>query len=246
MDYGYSNKAIHELPEATLRAILASYTPSTDRNGIELVPARFRYIHTENFGSFDTHHIRPQKGSYIIREVEKAVGQTGGHVFEMGPQYQLNVRFPTPSYWVSGGINSEQVVPIALGIFMDYERRWENWQGTFPTGWSSYFVEDLPSDYLGFYMAATGKTLGQTVLQLGPQEWNNSGPSRFGVGVCDIGCFLPNPSAALPTSVLCPVLSRNYDFTPYVNGQNVPWPQGLQLPPPISSSPTTWQYVGSR
>jgi hypothetical protein len=46
---------------------------------------------------------------------------------------------------------------VALGILLDYERRWENLQGRSITqAGSSYSPEDLPSDYLGFYSAISG------------------------------------------------------------------------------------------
>ena len=194
-----------------------------------------RYIKTQKYGWFDKQHIVPDKGRYIIDEVEKAIGQPCGHSFSM--LLQTANRFPQrgsaeflASYWVSGNVVPAQVKSVALGIYMDYEMRWESFQGEVQIPLSNFSNEDLPSDYLGFFMATRGmeknyENLLQVFRYLAPIEVS-----------CD-------------TPILCSphLLPRNREFRPLVRigGQwvNNNWPPELLLPRPDSSG--LWRFEAS-
>jgi RHS repeat-associated protein len=209
-----------------------------------------RYIHTRDYGSFDQSHINPAAGMDIINHVIGALGRPCGHTFEVsrfqdsiwqkiykgGNQRGIPIPETLPQglgtggsfqveYWVSGDIIPAQVNRIALGIYMDLERRWENFQGTmFFSSYSHYAVEDLPSDYLGFYMATRG-------LQKTPEN------------LLDVFKHL---APVLRTCSSCTPnrIEENHEFRPRVRHKgtwmNIDWPPQLQLPTPIGSSSGLW------
>jgi hypothetical protein len=81
---------------------------------------------------------------------------------------------------------------------------------------TSFAVEDLPSDYLGFVMAARHLSPAQTFAYLGAVTGSNTQPTRA---------------------------VRNYAFSPLVNGVQVPWPRELAITP-IGSETGAWRFVG--
>jgi RHS repeat-associated protein len=120
-------------------------------------------------------------------------------------------------YHVQAELTPDQRTGTALGILMDSSYLFETFQALPPSSHSSFSGEDLSSDYLGFYAATTGQSLGQLLTVLGPPK---------------------AASANMP---------KNHQFTPLVQdsaGQwrNSLWPAPLSITP-INSAGGMWQRV---
>jgi hypothetical protein len=202
-------------------------------------PVRPQYAFSEDFGWFDMSHMHPEAARALIEEVFSAIGTEGIQISRSRPLvHPALMRFQV-SYWVSGDISGDQVVGVALGIYMDLERRWENWQGEVLMGNSSFAIEDLPSDYLGFYAGAHNMSSEYALQQLGPMSWSDTGP--------------PDPNLIMPMILPMPwevrmVENLNTEFQPKVEVDagvfaNIPWPEEMQMSP-ISADSGLWQYQG--
>ena len=105
----------------------------------------------DGYGYFDMGHIRRGFNSALslIDQIREAMVNGGGPVVLNSYEY-------IKEYWVSGDITEDQIIGIALGIYMDFETGYETYQGTQSIiPWkgkalSSFTTEDLPSDYFGF------------------------------------------------------------------------------------------------
>ncbi|MCL6432394.1 MAG: hypothetical protein K6V36_16290, partial [Anaerolineae bacterium] len=164
-------------------------------------------------------------GYRIIRvEQETSFGFGFAAVYETGEAY-----------------DPAQIDAVALGIFEDYSKRFEVWQGRFLGGVqermkaSSFANEDLPSDYLGFYSVATNSDLNHILRHLG----GYSIESRR----------LPKPHTALGPLQVGDMRGKNYEFSPRVRTEggweNVPWPEALRLPPGMPPDRGVWWCRGS-
>ena len=204
------------------------------------------YYHTENYGSYDSKHITPGKSDFIMQNVQTAIGLPAGHMFPIAGNFEhAKIGNYQVWYWVSGEVKPEQVHGIALAIQMDYERRWEFMQNRIPyLGTNSSFAsEDLPSDYLGFYLATQGfdsansRSLAVAFAQLGGYTHNDHASPLFGdLHNWDEGVTLygtPTPDDPMFG------LLRNYYFLP-MNGSC--WPENMQINP-IHSTSGLWKFV---
>lgn len=126
------------------------------------------------------------------------------------------------TYQISSDAKPEDTLGIAFGIYMDWGHRFEEWEGSSVLGLlsdSSFAIEDLPSHYLGFFMAATGLSRAQAFALLGGVEGTKEEPTR------DI---------------------ENHTYNPWVDDKSVPWPTLMTslMPTPIESGANTWEFVG--
>lgn len=73
-----------------------------------------------------------------------------------------SIKVGTGGYWaVRKGLSQDEKQRIAYYIFRSTSLDFEDLQGTFPFSWmsdSSYSLEDLPSNVVGFYAAYNGKS----------------------------------------------------------------------------------------
>ena len=64
---------------------------------------------------------------------------------------------PEQSFFVARSLNRQEQESVALGIFLYMTYKFEDFQGSFPgTGHSSYSIEDVVSNVLGFYNIVRG------------------------------------------------------------------------------------------
>jgi RHS repeat-associated protein len=124
-----------------------------------------QYMYTR-YGWIDFSHVGVGSPSGLIQSVAAKSAVGGGELtYRSGICGEWNgislyLQFEA-TYRVEGELLGDQIVPVALGIFEDFSDRFESWQATF---WplprlvkSSFAIEDYPSNFVGFYMAATGQ-----------------------------------------------------------------------------------------
>jgi len=186
-----------------------------------------RYLYSEKYGWFDTHHLNTGRPGNVIAEVRRGI-VGGGEEFDI-PQ-DVGGRVPVlgkvrmwyiGTYRISSDASAQKAIRIALGIYRDWSRRFEAWEGSFPFGTgnnTSYAIEDLPSHWVGFFAKAKGISTAEVFMNLGGVEGTNEEPPRN---------------------------IRNKTFNPWVDGESVSWPDPLTITP-IGSGPSTWEFVGGR
>jgi hypothetical protein len=200
-----------------------------------------RYLYNERYGWFDTTHFDAGNPAKVIADVEAAVS-SGGGIISISQSVRGGITGYTGHYLVSGDVAPEQINGVSLGIYMDWSIRFEAWQGRLPRGlvgpFTSFAIEDLPTQYIGFIEDATG--LQRSVL---------------------FACFLGEVKAAEAPPHLWPVTEphtvsngpvlprikrlTNETFQPMILTQNdwetVSWPEPLRRNP-IPSNYSTWLF----
>ena len=198
------------------------------------------YLYSKRYGWFDRTHFNTGEPGQLLADVQAAVEQGGGRVvIQQG--VRDNLTGYSAVYTITGPLTEADTLPVALGIYTDWSIRFEAWQADPPQGLfgplTPFAVEDLPSQYLGFYAATHELSIGSLfACYLGPVIADEEGPPDF--------------VAADATSEIDGVLGltrlQNHTFTPRVETeigwQYVQWPEPLQM----ESSPSgshTWQFV---
>ncbi|GIK57024.1 MAG: hypothetical protein HND44_21215 [Chloroflexi bacterium] len=249
-----SARDAHHAPAAGSRAVRSQTyfidCPADNSQELRLVSPLpdARYLYTESYGWFDTSHFAAGHPAQVLADVEMAA-QNGGGIIAISQAVCDGLTGYSAYYLVSGDVRSEDVVGVALGIYMDWSIRFEAWQGRAPRNlvgpFTPFSIEDLPTQYVGFVDATTELKLEALfACYLGAVEAADSPPHL-------------RQAEALPDEVI--VLPRvvrltNEEFQPLVltedGWQSVRWPGPLRLAPAPSSahlwlfeSEETW-YLG--
>ena len=92
------------------------------------------------------------------------------------------------NFAVAAGLKAEDVAGVVLGIYMRFQSEYENAQAQLGIagGWSSNSFEDLPSDFVSFYMSIKDASLEQALYDLG----GVTGVSEFNIGPITVGGFV--------------------------------------------------------
>ncbi len=198
------------------------------------------YLFSERFGWFDASHFNTGQPGKVLQDVETAVANGGG-VITIQQGVRENVTGYTAAYRLSGRLRKADVVPVALGIYLDWSMRFEAWEAGLPRGlvapFTPFAVEDLPSQYLGFVAHAKKISL-ETLFAcyIGSVSALDEGPPDL---------LLSDDAPGVEGQVGV-VRLQNKTFTPMVptqtGWQRVNWPKPLHMQA-ISSSPTTWQFL---
>ena len=121
-----------------------------------------RYYFNPNYGWFDRSHFNTGDPGRLIADVHKTV-QAGGGVVTLEQDVHDGVAGYSGSYYVSPEVTRANEMGVALGIYRDWSVRFEGWQSELPQTLvgmlSPYAVEDLPSQYVGFFAKANGLTV---------------------------------------------------------------------------------------
>lgn len=200
-----------------------------------------RYLYNENYGWFDETHFDTGNPGQVIADVEAAAAGGGG-IITISQSVREGITGYTAHYLVSGDVSPEETMEVALGIYMDWSIRFEQWQGSLPRNlvgpFTPFAIEDLPTQYIGFVEDATGLQrsaifacfLGQVkTADAPPHLWLVDEPNTPTDGV-----HLPHVERL-----------TNETFQPLIltdNGwEHVSWPAPLRLNP-LPSSQTTWVF----
>jgi hypothetical protein len=199
-----------------------------------------RYLYSSTYGWFDTSHLDTGNPSQLIANVT-AASVRGGDTIAIHQAVREGITGYSGRYWVAGDLSPEQINGVAFGIYLDWSVRFEMWQGQLPRSavgpLTSFAIEDLPTQYVGFYAAAHDldpKMIFTCVL--GGVRGMDDGPPHltFFDGYDD-----PN-SVALDQLRL-----TNTKFVPLVltkqGWHNVPWPEEMRMVP-IKSSTGLWRF----
>jgi hypothetical protein len=200
-----------------------------------------RYIYNDQYGWFDKTHVGTGNPSEVISGVKTAVAADGG-IISISQPIRDGITGYTGNYLVSGDIAPGEVLGVALGIYMDWSIRFEAWQGTLPRSLvgplTPFAIEDLPTQYLGFYESATNMELAAIfACYLGQTEATEAPPH---IWISNKSSGHPNEQNQLHIERL-----TNRTFSPLVltkeGWQHVDWPEPLRLYP-VPSSNSTWIF----
>lgn len=200
-----------------------------------------RYFYNGQYGWFDQTHFDAGNPAQIIADVATAVSADGG-IISISQSVREGLTGYTGHYLVSSDITSEETIGVALGIYMDWSVRFEAWQGSLPRNLAGPFtpfsIEDLPTQYIGFFEDATGMKREEVfACYLGQLETADAPPHLW---VSEV----PGTPADGPD---LPEVERltNHTFRPLIltetGWQPVNWPAPLRLNP-IPTSSTTWLF----
>lgn len=206
------------------------------------------YYCTRNFGCFDTAHVYGGWGDARDLLTRLRGGDTN---ITTAPRSYGGVFLYQHSYVVPENLTEQHYPGYTIGILMDHEEGWETLQAwSDPVFRSSYSREDLPSDYLGWYIA----------LEMGAETREQFISAFEDVLTCELGGAHRVSSLDKTENVLwcadgmgctlTPMTIRNYEFRPLVQNQegqwyNVDWPDAVTMTP-VRSSDSTWQKTGTR
>jgi RHS repeat-associated protein len=189
----------------------------------ETLPNR-RILHTKFGGYIDQEHAGRTS---ILERVRAAAKQKGGGVVIMDGI--LAGEYFRVGYMVSEGLSHGETIGVALGILIDYERKWENRQGELGVRqpMSSYSLEDLPSEYLGFVQEVTGLSLEDVV---------NHGLGGYDSTFSEIEWVIHRLALGAP---------KNFETRPLDpwSGTHRDWPKPFQLVAPIESTSGMWRVL---
>ncbi len=200
-----------------------------------------RYFYSDTYGWFDETHFDAGNPAQVIADVE-AAATAGGGIISISQSVRDGITGYTAQYLISGDVQPSQVMDVALGIYMDWSIRFEEWQGSLPRNlvgpFTPFAIEDLPTQYIGFMEDAT--QLRREVIftcYLGPVETAETPPHLW---------VSTEPGTPADGPEL-PEIERltNKSFNPLVltedGWEHVAWPPELRRTP-LPSSNTTWLF----
>jgi hypothetical protein len=200
-----------------------------------------RYVYNEKYGWFDESHFKTGNPAQVIADVETAAANGGG-IITISQPIREGITGYTAYYLISGDVAPEVTIEVALGIYMDWSVRFEQWQGSLPRSlvgpFTPFAIEDLPTQYIGFIEEAIGiERSALFACFLGPAKTANAPPHLW---------LREEPSTSVD-SVGLPEVQRltNRTFQPLVltadGWEHISWPAPLRLNP-LPSSQTTWIF----
>jgi RHS repeat-associated protein len=205
-------------------------------------------LSVEGLGYFDSGHIARgwRSAKWFVEQIRAAIYHDEIETKSMlhhnygGMLLPLERATSGDSYWVdyavSARITDNQINGAAYGMYIDFERGYEEYQSSkiFPLSLSGFAPADLPSDHLGFWAYINGYKRDEipTLLQcLGKVNvlWPLSSVVVDSYGIAENHEFLP-------------MIKERFHFgtQTYTKTRNIPWPAFLTIQP-IPSGPNTWQ-----
>ena len=199
-----------------------------------------KYLYNKTYGWFDTTHFATGNPRQIIADVGTAVANGGG-VITITQGLHNGITGYTGHYQVSGQVSEQQIIDVAFGIYTDWSWRFENWEGDFPrvllSPYTRFAIEDLPSQYIGFFAAAHDLTYQQVfACYLGGVKVVHDEPPHI---VIDNNPIDPD---------LLPEVRRleNETFEPLVETesgwQHRPWSMMMRITA-VPDSAQTWHFL---
>ena len=158
--------AVLHHPKKTKRYINRSF--GTANYWYEKRGAAQGLINIPDLGLFDVKHIHRgyQSAAYLINSLTR-LEQIGGGT--LAASSNSDVKFEV-NYAISRKLSGDAIVGAAFAIFMDFERKYETFQGSGAKGitsmLSSFAPDDTASDILGFSMYTQGYDINQLPIHL--------------------------------------------------------------------------------
>ncbi|MBK8987259.1 MAG: hypothetical protein IPM39_14470 [Chloroflexi bacterium] len=199
-----------------------------------------KYVYNSTYGWFDTTHFATGSPHQLLADVQTAVAQGGG-VITITQGLHDNFTGYTAQYHVAGSVAENEIIGVALGIYGDWSWRFEDWQGSLPRSlvnpMTPFAIEDLPSQYVGFFAAVRNLTHKQVfACYLGGVKAAQEEPPHLVIATD------PTDPNALPGVQRL----TNESFEPLVETedgwQHRPWPAAMRLTA-VPGGPTTWLFL---
>lgn len=205
-----------------------------------------RYYYNPYYGWFDRSHFRTGDPGKVIADVQEAVRAGGGSI-TIEQQVQGGIAGYSGSYYVSPEVTPTEELGVALGIYQDWSVRFEGWQAELPQTLvgmlSPYAVEDLPSQYLGFFARANGLTVYEVfACYLVDTQETEETPPRFAMrrAVASTSDTLVNYPQRLTNEEMTPMIYRRG-----IGWVHTPWPPAMQMEI-IGADSGLWAQLGER
>lgn len=217
-----------ELVECDEREFVVSSQPNT------------HYLYSDRYGWFDVHHFFTGNPAKIIEDVQRVARRGGYVVIEQGVREGITGYRAT--YRIARDLPRSKVLGVALGIYQDWSRRFEQWEDQPPRAFfgplTSFAIEDLPSHYIGFFSVVHNVDPAYVLAcYLGGVKAVETAPPRL---------VYPEDMAGTSALDALPVQHlTNKTFTPMVWGpggwRNVPWPKSMRMQS-IGASSGLWHF----
>lgn len=233
-------REVHAAPVALSPALVRC-----DANGLRmtLLPRLpdSRYLYSKTYGWFDSKHFDTGNPAQVIADVEAAV-DSGGGIVSIREGVSKGITGYTAHYLVSSDVTEAEALGVALGIYMDWSVRFEAWQGRLPRSLvgplTSFSIEDLPTQYVGFFAAAAGLDRAEVfACYLGNVQATDTAPPHF--------LFVDRNDETDESMGPEFQYLTNTSFTPLVptetGWKNIRWPRRLSILP-IESTTGLWQF----
>ena len=205
-----------------------------------------RYYYNPRYGWFDRSHFRTGDPGNVIADVQEMVN-SGGGVITIEQEVQGGIAGYSGSYYVSPEVTPAEELRVALAIYEDWSVRFEGWQAELPQTLvgmlSPYAVEDLPSQYVGFFAQANGLTIYEVfACHLPDTRETEDTPPRFTMrrAVASTADTLVNYPQRLTNDEMAPMI-----FRPGIGWIHIPWPPAMHMEP-IGAESGLWAQVGDR
>ena len=178
------------------------------------------YYYSKKYGWFDSTHFKDHE---VLEKVRRAVAEGGGE-FSMEDRQVGDIALYI-DYYVSGDTEEDQVPGVALGVFMNFQADWEEWQGAhgIAASFTYYSIEDLPSNMLKFIASYRHTTTEELLTELNAYQTNDHPPDPGSVGKT---YFKPR--------------QLNLSIGKYIERD---WPAHWNLPTPIGQDSGLWHRV---
>ncbi|MEZ4681214.1 MAG: hypothetical protein R2932_44070 [Caldilineaceae bacterium] len=156
-------------PTEPLEKMILGGTPIFYRDGLiriqqiaNRVQPGYKYYLVDRFGLFDMMHIRHgrEQMEEVLREIRSGYVELS-FVTQKSLTTDMQIRI-TGFYRIQHNLSARQLKAAALGIAMDFERLIEEHQSP----GSSFSLEDLPSDYIGYFIALHPEWTAEELLTL--------------------------------------------------------------------------------
>lgn len=201
-----------------------------------------RYFYHPDYGWFDRTHFKAGNPGKVIADVRRAA-RAGGGVVLVRQMLHDGAAGYSATYMLGPGIERQNELAVALGIYQDWSYRFEGWQGRLPQRaaamLSSFAVEDLPSHYIGFFAEARQLEVHEVFACFMPETvQTEDSPPRFTTSqavAANTEAFLNHPQR-LTNEEMRPMI-RDKD-----GWHNAPWPPEMQLET-IDSSTGVWTFL---
>jgi RHS repeat-associated protein len=228
----------------------------TDPSGFEACKQGTRYCILNNGGYLDTLHFGTSKilAKQLLNTLQSKYGQPFA-TLTLRQSFAPSILGLPKVYYQTGYVTNfpveglgDKLNGVALGIFMDFQFRYEDTQLIDPRcftilGWfshcSAYSNEDIPSDYLGFISEAKDISFTRIVEILGGGEASENPPkgywgNQLGRALCVNG-FCGNFT---PFNDTCQLKIRQNGFFPVY--KHLPWTDPLLMLDPIGGGTYWW------
>ena len=129
----------------------------------------FDYCVTGSGVVIDWDHYSPQRVAQLLAMLKWIIALGGNSLSISGWLTPIGLVGITVEYIINVPTTASDsfIEDVLLGVWLDFQQRFEYAQGLFPVGSSSFSPEDLVSNYLGFYDGVTGVGASWIVAELG-------------------------------------------------------------------------------